>query len=114
MKNCGRCNVSKHRGIKDSYNYIALYISLKLGSMDKMRITSSEPKDNLGRSGKGLITSLYLKAKSSPKKFKNARYAVGNISMEDISKIIREFEKLPYKVMSGGGPNMSPMIVAFT
>ena len=47
MENCGRHNVRKHREIKD--NYITLDISLKFGSMEKTRITSVDPKDNLGR-----------------------------------------------------------------
>ena len=46
MKNCGRHNVRKHRDIKDSDNYVKLEISLKFISLEKMRITSSEPKDN--------------------------------------------------------------------
>ena len=61
-----------------------------------MRITSSESKDNLVRSGKGLITSLSIKSKSRPKKYRKARYAIGNVSKKDLSNIIREFYKLPY------------------
>ena len=80
MKNCGRRNVNKHREIKGSDNYFTLDILLKIYSLDKMRITSSESKDNLGRSGKGLITSLGLKAKARPHKYKKARYAIGNVS----------------------------------
>ena len=68
MKNCGRRNVSKHIEIKGSDTYTTLEIFLKSGSMDKTRISYSEPKDNLTRSGKGLITSLGLKVKSRPKK----------------------------------------------
>ena len=56
-------NVRKHRYIKDSDKYITLDISLKFGSLDKMRIKSSEPKDYLVISGKGLITSMGLKTK---------------------------------------------------
>ena len=67
MKNCGHCNVRKYKDIKGSDNYITLDIVLKLGSLDKMRITSSESKDDLGGSGKGLITSLGLKAKTGTK-----------------------------------------------
>ena len=91
MKVCGRSNVRKHRDIKGSENYVTLDISLKFGSLDKMQITSSEPKDNLGRSGKGLITSVGLKAKARPKKYKKARYDIINVSKKDLSKIIREF-----------------------
>ena len=41
MKNCGRCNVSKHRENKGSDNYVTLDISLKFDIMDKMKITYS-------------------------------------------------------------------------
>ena len=45
-KNCGPQNVRKHREIKGSDKYVTLDISLKFDSMDKMKITSSESKDN--------------------------------------------------------------------
>ena len=97
MKNCGRHNVRKHIEIKVSDKYITLYISLKFDSLDKIRITSPESKANLRISGKWLITFLGLKYKSSPKVYKRARYAIGNVSKKELSKIIREFEKLPYE-----------------
>ena len=46
MKHFGCRNARKHREIKDSDRYITLVISLKFGSIDKMRITSSDTKDN--------------------------------------------------------------------
>ena len=46
MKNRGRQNVRKHRDIKDSDKYITVEILLRFGILDKMRITSSETKDN--------------------------------------------------------------------
>ena len=113
MKNCGRHNVSKDREIKGSGKYVTLYISLKFGSLDKMRITSSEPKDNLGRSVKGLITSLGIKSKERPKKCKIERCAIGIVSMKDISKIIRRFDKFPYKSCEIRRPKMIPRTVTF-
>ena len=80
MKKCGRRNVRKHREIKGSDKYVTLDISLKFDSLYKMKITSSESRFNLGRSGKGLITSLGLKAKTRPNKYKKARYTIGNLS----------------------------------
>ena len=65
-----------------------------------MKITFSHLKEKLERSGKGLITSLGFKTKASSKKYKKTRYAIGNVSKKDISKIIWEFEKfekLPYE-----------------
>ena len=67
--NCfGRWNVMKQRYIKGSDKYVTLEISLKFDSLDKIKITSSESKDNLGRPGKGLITALGIKAKAMPKR----------------------------------------------
>ena len=108
IKNCGRHNVRKHRDIKDSDMYVTLDISLKFGSMNKMIITSSEPKYNCGRSGKGLITCLGLKSKSSPKKYKKSRYAIRNFIIKELSRIIREFDKLPYKSYERRRPKHEP------
>ena len=90
-------NVRKNREIKGSDKYFILDISFNFGSLDKMRITSSDPKDNLGRLGKGSITSLGIKSKARPNKYKKARYDIRIVSMKDLSKIIRKFEKLPYE-----------------
>ena len=70
MKSFGRHNVRKHKEIRGSDKYATLEISLKFDSMDKMKTTSSESKEKLGISGKGLITSLGLKAKVRPHKCK--------------------------------------------
>ena len=61
MKHFGRRNVRKHREINNGENYITLGISLKFGSLHKMKITSSNPNDYLRILGKGLITSLDIK-----------------------------------------------------
>ena len=65
-------------------------------------------KDNLGRSRKGLITSMGTKARARPNKHKKARYAIGNVSMKDLSKIIQDFEKLPYNGYERKRPNNDP------
>ena len=88
MKNCGCHNVRKHIDIKDSEKYIALYNSLKFGSQDNMRITSSESKYYLGGSGKGLVASMGLKTNVRSKREKNSSYAITNVSMKDISNNI--------------------------
>ena len=64
MTNCGRRNVRKHKYIRGSDKYVTLDISSKFDSLDKMKITSSESKGKLERSGKGLITSLGFKTKA--------------------------------------------------
>ena len=93
MEICGCRNFRKHKEIRSSDKYVTLDISSKLDSLDKMKITSSESKRKLERSGKGLITSLGFKAKVRPQKYKKARYAIGKVSEKDIFNIIREFEK---------------------
>ena len=62
-----------------------------------MRITSSETKDNLGRSGKEFINSLGLKTKARPKKYKKARYSIRNVINKELSNILKDFDKLTYK-----------------
>ena len=97
MENCGRHNVRKHGEIKNGEKYITLDLSLKFSSLDKMKIIFLDPKDYLGRSGKGLITSLGLNTIGRSKKKKKKRYASTNVSMKYLSKIIKDFEKFPYE-----------------
>ena len=59
-----------------------------------METTYSEPKEELGRSRKELVTAQYLKTKVGSQKYKKARYAIGNVSMKDLSNIIKEYEKI--------------------
>ena len=70
MKNCGCRKVRKHKEIKGSENIVTLDISSKFYSLDKMKITSSESKGKLERSGKGLIASLGFKTKARSKNTK--------------------------------------------
>ena len=101
MKNCGQRNVRKHKDVKVSDKcvtlniYGILNISEKFDDLNKMETTSLESKVELEGSGKGLVTALALKTKARSKKYKKARYAIGNVSMKDLSKKIKEFEKLP-------------------
>ena len=62
-----------------------------------MTITYSESEDNSGRSRKGLIISLGIKARARQKKCKSSRYAIGNVSKKYLLNIIRESERLPYE-----------------
>ena len=91
MKICGRHKVRKHKEIKSSDKIITLNISAKFDSLNKMETISSESKEKLERSGKGLVTALVFKTKVRLQKYKKARYAIGNVSEKDFSKIIKEF-----------------------
>ena len=74
-----------------------MYIYLNSGSLDKIKITSLEPKDYLGISGKGLITYQGLKTMRRSKKIEKAGYAISNVSLKDLSKIIKIFQYLPHE-----------------
>ena len=100
MKNCIRQKVRKYKEIKGRDNIVTLNISAKFDSLNKMKTTSSESKVKLVISGKGLVTALDFKTKVRLSKYKKARNAIGNVSEKDLSKIIKEFEKidkLPYE-----------------
>ena len=55
-----------------------------------------------------------LKAKARSKRYKNTSYVIGNVSKNDLSNIIRDFENYLRKVMRVRGPNMSLLTVTFT
>ena len=74
--------------------YEILNISKKFDSLNKMETTYSESKEELERPGKGLVTAMDLNTKARSKKYKKARYAIGNVSIKDLSNKIKEFEKL--------------------
>ena len=103
MKHCGRRKVRKHKEIKDSDKIFTLEISAKFDIMNKMETTSSESKERLEVSGKGLVTAMDFNTKVRLPKYKKARYAIGNVSEKDLSKIIKKFEKIekiPYEEKS--------------
>ena len=89
MKNYGCRKVRKHKDIKGSDKIVTLNVSAKFDSLNKMETTSSESKEKLGRSGKGLVTTLDFKTKVRSPKYKKARYAIGNVSEKEILKIIK-------------------------
>ena len=74
-KNCGCRNISIHKEIKGSDKYVNFGHLIIIG----------------------LITSRGFKAKVRPHKYKYKRYANVNVSKKDLSKIIKEFDKLPYE-----------------
>ena len=99
MKICGRRKVRKHKEIKGSDKIVTMNVSAKFDSLNKKETTSSESKVNLERSGKGLVPDLDLNIKVRSQRFKKVRYAIGNVSMKDLSNIIKEFKKLSRYVM---------------
>ena len=105
MKNCGRHKVREQKEIKGSDKcvtlniYEILNISEKFDDLDNIETIFSVSKVELERSVKGLVTALALKTKARSKRYKKARYAIGNVSMKDLSNKIKEFEKLSMYLM---------------
>ena len=74
-----------------------------------MKITSSKLKYYFRRSEKGFITSLCPKTIVRSKKYKKkSRFSINNVSMKDLSKIINEFERLPYNGFVQKRPKHEP------
>ena len=71
--------------------YEILKISEKFDDLDKMETTSSESKVKMEGSGKWLVTALDIKTKARSKRYKKERYAIGNVSVKDLSNKIKEF-----------------------
>ena len=63
MKNCGRRKLREHKEIKGSDKIVTLNVSAKFDSLNKMETTSSKSKEKLGRSGKGLATTMDFNTK---------------------------------------------------
>ena len=66
-----------------------LKISEKFENLDKMETTYSESKVKMEGSGKWLVTALDLNTKAISKEYKKSRYAIGNVSMKDLSNKIK-------------------------
>ena len=100
MKICDRRKFRKNKEIKDGDKVVTLDISAKFDILNKMETTSSKSKEKLERSEKELVTALAFNTKVRSPKYKKARYAIVNVSEKDLSKIIKEFEKIgkvPYE-----------------
>ena len=54
-----------------------------------------------------MVTTLDFKNKVRSQKYKKERYAIRNVSEKNLSKIIKEFEKIGNCLMIRRGPNMS-------
>ena len=108
MKNCGRSKVRKHKEIKGSDKSVTLDISSKFDNLNNMITTSSESKEKLEISGKGLVTALAFKTKVRSQKYKKSRYAIRNVSEKDLLKIIKAFEKIGKLSYEKKGPKHEP------
>ena len=88
-------NVRKHRETKNGDHYITSDISLKLKCLEKRKVTSSQPMDYMGITGKGMTKYLTLSTKSINKKQKEMDY-ITTITNQDLRKLLKKFKNLPY------------------
>ena len=112
-KNCGCRSVRKKREIRGSDKYVTLDISLKFDSLYKMKIKSSESKEKLERSGKGLTTSLGLKAKVRPHNLKRQGMPSEMLVRKTFRRILRSLRNYLMKVMGERGQNMRKLTANF-
>ena len=96
MKDGGCRNVRKHRDIKDSDKFITLVILLEFCSLYKMIITSSKLKHYLGRTGRGWLPLWVSRTMQGQRKRKRQSMSI-LMSVWNISKITKDFEKLLFK-----------------
>ena len=108
-ENYGRQNVRKHCYINNGDKYTTLDISLNFDSTEKIKIIYSEPKDYLGRKGNVLITYLGLKTIIRSKKNKKSSDSITNVSLKNISKIIKTFKKLTSEGYTNKRPSNLPI-----
>ena len=78
-----------------------------------MKIISSESKDNVGISGKGLITSLGIKFKARPKKYKKASMPSEMSVRRTFQRLLGTLKNYLMKVTRRRVPNMSLLRVTF-
>ena len=100
MKNCGGRKVRKHKEIKvvTSTSPWTSHQSRQSGQ-DENHIFMVKRKIGKIRKGVGYLSGFQDQSKVL-QKCKKARYAIGNVSKKDLSKIIKEFEKIekiPYE-----------------
>ena len=84
MKNCGRRNARKHREINNGDKYITLYIYLNSDSLEKIKITPSEPKDH----ERVWLPIWVARPLEGQRKLKRQRISITNVSHRYISKIV--------------------------
>ena len=60
-----------------------------------------------------MVTALALNTKARPKKYKKERYAIGNVSMKDLSNKIKEFEKIVKVPLLKRTPKHEPTLSYF-
>ena len=100
IRKCGQRNVRKDKEIKDSYEsvtlnmYGILKISEEFDNLDKMKTTSSESKVKMEGSGKWFVTARALNTKARSKRYKKAKYAIGYVSMKELSNKSKSLKKL--------------------
>ena len=70
-------------------------ISSKLSFLENREFTSSESEDYMGRTYKGITTSLDIRTKRSNRK-QNERFSVTGITNKDFRKLLKKFKISPY------------------
>ena len=106
MKNCGLCNVRKHRDINNGEQYISLDISLKFGNLENIKTTYSEPKDCLGRSGiRGWLPLWVSRPLEGQNMLKRKCFPLLKSALRIFPRLLSNLSMLLMRVMWGRGQN---------
>ena len=88
MRSCGSHIVSKHKEINNGDQYIAMDIYLGTGCIYKKKITSSGPRDYVGRSGNIMNTSLTLRTINNPKSRQTPKVVTNDVCIQIFADIL--------------------------
>ena len=80
MKICGRHKVRKHKEIRGTDRIKTFDISAKFDTLNKMETKTSESKEKLEISGKGVDNRSGFQDQSKVIKIKKAKYAIRHVS----------------------------------
>ena len=107
MKNCSRQNVRKHIEINVSDKYAPWKSRWNFTVWKRWKWNLQSQNKNV-KIRKGVDYLYGSHGQSKVTKYKKARYSIRNVSKKDLSKIIREFEKLPYESYERKRPKNEP------
>ena len=113
MRNCSSHNVKKHKEIKGSDKCVTLDISLKFDSLDKIKITSSESKGTLERSGKGLIPLCVSRPKQGHTNTKRQGMPSEMSVRRTFLRLLGSLRNLRNHFLRSRNPNMSLLTATF-
>ena len=70
---------------------------MELSFLERIKYTSSVPRDYVGRSSKGLKTYMSISTRNSPKSKQKANFATTDVCLQSFVKILDDLKDVPYQ-----------------